>query len=104
MSVEETKKLIIDSNFINEKDDTLPYLIILGALQIGIDKQKVREWLGSCLQGRVKEFKRMWKLAEDNKIFVDGCISVEDVDEGLTDVELGLYGMVLTGYVTRHID
>jgi hypothetical protein len=104
MNVKETFEMLVKDNFISETDDALPYLIIIGALQEGVDRQKVRDWLGTHLKGRVKEYKRMWKLAEDNQIFVDGCISVEDVDEGLTNIELALYGSVLLGYITRHTE
>ncbi len=102
MNVKEMKTMLIKDNFISKTDDVLPYLIILGAYQEGVDIQKIRDWLGSRVQGRIKEFKRIWKLAEDTQILGDGCISVEDVDEGLTSIELSLYGSVLLGYITRH--
>ena len=102
-SVDETKQMLVDSNFCKASDDMLPYLIILGAYQIGVKKHTVKKWLGKEAIDRNDDFKRMWKSALDNKIFIEGCISVEDVDEGLTDIELGLYGGVLLGYFTRSI-
>jgi hypothetical protein len=100
-TVEEVKQLLVENNFINKTDDMLPYLIILGAYQIGVKKRKIKEWLGDEVKDRNPEYIKMWKLAVANKIFIDGRIAVEDTDEGLTDIELGLYGGILLGYFTR---
>jgi len=102
-TVNELKQMMVENNFIGKDDDTLPYLIILGAYQIGVKKRTIKKWLGDEVTDRNPDFIRMWKLAIINKIFIDGCLAVEDVDEGLTDIELGLYGGVLLGYFTRSL-
>ena len=101
--VDEVKQMMIKSDFIGNDDDAFPYLILLGVYQLGVNKRKVRKWLGSHVKDRYSEFKRMWQLAIDNSIFIDDCLTVEDVDEGLTDVELGLYAGTLLGLFTRSL-
>jgi len=101
---QEMENLLIQSNFISKESDSLPYLIIIGAVENDVSKTKTKEWLGEKLKGREKDFNRMWGIARKQGIFIKKSnkyyIAVEDADAGLTDIEIALYGACLEGYIT----
>jgi hypothetical protein len=92
-------KLLIKENMISKDTDPLSHLIIIGVLNNGVKKEVVKRWLLEYYHKPT--FDKMWNRAITQKIFVDGKLAVEDVEEGLTPIELSLNASCLEGFIER---
>ena len=99
MTAKQWVKLLIKEKQISKDDNPLAILIIIGALFKGVKKSVVKNWLLEYYHKPT--FNKMWRRAIKQGIFVDGKLSVEDVDEGLTTIELFLNAACLEGFIER---
>jgi len=107
-TAEEWLELFEKDNFIDTKNwkETIPALILVGALQFGITKKakkKIMNWIGLKYEygkiGRCRYFERCWERLEKNGVFKNGKIIADFEEE--PSIELALLINVAQGYLKR---
>ena len=92
--VEKTLDDLVKNRIFAEKDKPV-YRIILTAVEVGADKEKVKQ------HANCEKFNEYWNNLEKAKIFKDGKVVFTAKNPAELIIELVLYGLTAYGYVRR---
>lgn|GEM_PF-5104767 len=94
---EKLEKMMVEENFISDREEALPYLVVLGALHVGACKRRVARLLRLKPEER-EVFERYWWNLRRNRVFRGNKVYC-DLREPV--LELALLGLVAKGLLKR---